>query len=95
MSHSWPGNVRELKHMVEVGMARSGGRQIGPGDLPIPETRHPVRGSWEVALGDFKRTLLSEVLARHHGNRSAAARELGISRQGLLYQIRKLGLKDL
>jgi transcriptional regulator with AAA-type ATPase domain len=95
MSHSWPGNVRELKHTVEVAMARSGGRQIRPADLPIPEADRPVRGSWESALADFKRTLLTEVLARHHGNRSAAARELGISRQGLLYQIRKLGLKDL
>jgi len=95
MNHSWPGNIRELKHSVEVAMARAGGRRIRPEHLPIVGEARVSRGTWEQSLTTFKRRLLAEVLNRHHGNRSATARELGISRQALLYQIKKLGLTDL
>lgn len=95
MNHSWPGNIRELKHTIEVAMARAGGRRIRPEHLPITGAVPVLRGTWEQSLATFKKTLLAEVLTRHHGNRSAAARELGISRQALLYQIKKLGLADL
>ncbi len=92
LNHRWPGNVRELKHTVEVAMARAGGEAIRPEHLPLTEQPTALRGTWESTVGDFKRRFLTEVLSRHKGNRSAAARELGISRQALLYQIRKLGL---
>jgi DNA-binding NtrC family response regulator/tetratricopeptide (TPR) repeat protein len=94
-NHRWPGNIRELKHTVEVAMARSGGATIRPGHLPLAEPDPVARSSWEGALAKFKRKLLADVLGRHCGNRSAAARELGISRQTLLYQIKKLRLDDL
>ncbi len=82
LNHRWPGNVRELKHTVEVAMARAAGGVIRPDHLPLTEEPAALRGSWESTVGDFKRRFLSEVLTRHRGNRSAAARELGISRQG-------------
>ncbi len=44
------------------------------------------------ATADFRRLLLGRARHRHGGNRSAAARELGISRQTLLYHLRSLGL---
>jgi len=95
LNHRWPGNVRELKHTVEVAMARAGGGTIRPEHLPLTEQPTALRGTWESTVGDFKRRFLSEVLARHRGNRSAAARELGISRQALLYQLRKLDLREV
>jgi len=95
MNHGWPGNVRELKHSVEVAMARASGKTIRPEHLPLPDQGSVLRGSWEGALSGFKRRLLTEVLTRHRGNRSAAARELGISRQALLYQLKKLKLSEL
>jgi transcriptional regulator with AAA-type ATPase domain len=94
-SHRWPGNVRELKHTVEVAMARASGSSIRPDHLPLTEQPTALRGSWEGVLAEFKRRFLAEVLTRHRGNRSAAARELGISRQALLYQLKKLDLGDL
>ena len=76
-------------------MSRAAGGRIGPEHLPL-EGRAPVaRGTWERSLSGFKRQLLTEVLTRHRGNRSAAARELGFTRQALLYQIKKLDLNDL
>lgn len=95
MRHHWPGNVRELKHTVEVAMARASGAAIRPEHLPFSERRPRSLGTWETALEDFRRRLLTEVLTRHRGNRSAAARELDISRQALLYQLRKLGITEL
>jgi DNA-binding NtrC family response regulator len=47
---------------------------------------------WNEALDDFRRDLLRTSLARNDGNRSATARELGISRQALLYHLRILGV---
>lgn len=95
LNHRWPGNIRELKHTVEAAMARTGGAVIRPVHLRLIDSEPTIRGTWESSLGEFKRRLLSEILGRHRGNRSAAARELGISRQALLYQIKKLGLDEL
>lgn len=95
MHHLWPGNVRELKHTIEVAMARASGGVIRPEHLPFGERPSISRGSWEHTLAGFKRRFLTEVLTRTRGNRSAAARELGISRQALLYQLKKLNLTEL
>jgi len=95
MHHHWPGNIRELKHTVEVAMARASGAAVRPEHLPLAERRSRAHGTWESALEGFKRRLLTEVLTRNRGNRSAAARELGISRQALLYQLKKLDLTEL
>jgi transcriptional regulator with AAA-type ATPase domain len=95
MNHGWPGNVRELKHTVEVAMARAGGERIRPEHLPMVEVSEIPKGRWGEVLASFKRRIVTEVLSRNCGNRSAAARELGITRQALLYQIKTLGLTDL
>ncbi len=94
--HDWPGNVRELKHVVQVALVRAAGGTVLPEHLPIsaPQVELPLpRGGYEQALVDFRRRLLAEALARNSGNRSAAARELGISRQTLLYHMKALKLK--
>ena len=94
-NHRWPGNIRELKHTVKVAMARARGATIRPEHLRLVDAEPVIRGTWEATLADFKRRLLVDVLGRHCGNRSAAARELSISRQALLYQIKKLGIDEL
>jgi len=58
--------------------------------LRLDGPRAPQR--WDLATADFRRHLLRAALQRHAGNRSAAARELGISRQTLHYHLRGLGL---
>jgi transcriptional regulator with AAA-type ATPase domain len=93
--HGWPGNVRELKHIVEVAMTRAGGGVIVPEHLSIVRSVPSPRGTWEQVLTSCKHRLLVSVLTRHRGNRSAAARELGITRQALLYQLKSLRLIDL
>ncbi len=94
--YGWPGNVRELRHTVDVAMVQALGGTVMPEHLPFDVTAsggaQPGGGSYEEAMRAFRRRFLENALTRHGGNRSATARELGISRQTLLYHIRTLGL---
>jgi len=90
--YQWPGNVRELRQSVEVALVRAAGGVVQPEHLPIVETEMGPTGTWDEAQKDFRRKFLRAALERNNGNRSATARELGISRQALLYHIRNLGL---
>lgn len=91
--HTYPGNVRELMNIVEqtVILCRSG--EIGADQLPgslspaSRDTEQPV-----VASDTFSRENLTELLARHKGNKSQVARELGIDRTTLWRWIKRLGL---
>jgi transcriptional regulator with AAA-type ATPase domain len=94
LRYHWPGNVRELKHAVELAMVRAGGATVHSAHLPLTTTSELPRGTWDEAVQEFRRRFLSEALRRNQGNRSATARELGISRQTLLYHIRSLGLQE-
>ena len=91
--HDWPGNVRELRHAIEVAMVRADGGTVAPDQLPIRPADGPEPARrWDEALAEFKRDLLAAALRRNGGNRSATARELGLSRQALLYHLRTLGV---
>jgi sigma-54-dependent transcriptional regulator len=93
LQHDWPGNVRELRQTVEVALVRAAGGIVRPEHLPIAAPAKEITGTWEQAQRDFRRRFLRAALERNKGNRSATARELGISRQALLYHLRNLGLQ--
>jgi transcriptional regulator with AAA-type ATPase domain len=90
--YGWPGNVRELRQVVEVALVRAGGGAVRKEHLPFSEPEQTETGTWDEAQRNFRRSFLRAALERNNGNRSATARELGISRQALLYHIRNLGL---
>jgi sigma-54-dependent transcriptional regulator len=92
LRHHWPGNVRELRHVVELAMVTARGGLVTRSMLPFGEEEGGPPQPWIQATAEFRRRLLRSTLHRHGGNRSAAARELGISRQTLLYHVRSLGL---
>jgi DNA-binding NtrC family response regulator len=98
--YSWPGNVRELqnamaallvtapdrgrigaRHVSHV-LAASSAENQAP-SLPLHRTR-----------ANFERTAVAGALARHGGRRTLAARELGLTRQGLTKAMKRLGLAD-
>jgi len=91
-AYAWPGNARELRNIIERAVVLSVSDVIQPDCLP-PEIKAPR----SVAAGDNKleqveRGLLDQALRRHGGNISAAARELGITRDTIRYRMRKYGL---
>jgi PAS domain S-box-containing protein len=91
--HAYPGNVRELMNIVEqtVILCRNG--EIGAEQLPAafspvsPDAEQP-----NVASDAFTRENLTELLARHNGNKSQIARELGVDRTTLWRWIKRLNL---
>jgi two-component system response regulator HydG len=84
LDHSYPGNVRELLNMVERAVILARGETITPELLPSELTQSTPMPSFE----DDENRLptanqLAALLEKHEGNRSAAARELGINRTTL------------
>jgi DNA-binding NtrC family response regulator len=103
-AHRWPGNVRELRNVIEQAVLLSGGLEIGPQDLMLPEALlapavaretppTPSTDERDSLLDKVEKELLVQALARSAENVSKAARELGISRDTLRYRMEKHGLR--
>ncbi len=94
LRHSWPGNVRELQNAIATAATLASGRAIRPEDLGLPEEPSPsARGDYHQQIDRFRRRLIGEALEQSGGNRAAAARRLGLTRQALSYLVRQLGLR--
>jgi transcriptional regulator with PAS, ATPase and Fis domain len=94
MEHEWPGNVRELKNALEHAIVLCPGGVIGPEHLPSA-IRRDAPGD-DTGPGTFEAAesrVIREALARHGGNRSATARELGIHKTTLWRKMKKLGIE--
>ena len=90
LSHRFPGNVRELQNVLAVAAALAGdGSLIEPGHLELPSEEERIGSSYHRQVDALRRRLILEALEKHGGNRVEAARELGVSRQGLSYLICK------
>jgi DNA-binding NtrC family response regulator len=93
-SHSWPGNVRELRHAVERASILS--------DSPVFESHDfflsaETSAADALAIDDYnleavEQQVIHKALAKHGGNVSRAARELGITRASLYRRMDKYGL---
>jgi len=95
LAHRWPGNVRELANACAFAVRVSGAREfVDLAHWPVPPLAPP--SGRERGLHAETRALeerrLREALDRAHGNKSRAARSLGLSRQGLLKKLRRYGL---
>jgi DNA-binding NtrC family response regulator len=97
-AYTWPGNVRELRNLCERMAILLPGRSIQPENLPAEirrgETRDAGGGLFRlpeagIDLGELERDVIGQALAMTGGNRSKAARLLGISRDTLLYRMHK------
>jgi DNA-binding NtrC family response regulator/tetratricopeptide (TPR) repeat protein len=96
-SYEWPGNIRELQNVVRGAHALAGeARAVELGHLPArllrPATPALGGGAFYSELAQFRRSLLERSLEDSGGNRSRAAKSLGMTRQALSYQIRELGI---
>ena len=96
--YAWPGNVRELKNAIERALILTKTsvieRSVLPGELQLPGVQLqasrfllPEEG---VNLEELERDLLQQAMSRAQGNRTQAARYLGISRHALAYRLKQL-----
>jgi DNA-binding NtrC family response regulator len=84
--YPWPGNVRELRNAMERATLLARNHVILDGELELDESRAPIadgRLPFPAPLTTIVQAALHEMLALHGGNRSEAARRLGISRSRL------------
>ena len=98
--YHWPGNVRELQNMIERGVTLSAGTMLGLDDIHLDE--NSTRASSGAAhtlppgmtLEQWEDETIREALRRANGNKSQAARALGLSRNALRYRLSKMGVAD-
>jgi DNA-binding NtrC family response regulator len=95
-SYHWPGNVRELSNAIESAIVHAEGDVLEPADFNSIPSENPLPGTYEEAKRaneiQFQREYLSAVLARNNGNVAQSAREIGVTRQGLLKILKRCGL---
>ncbi len=87
LAYPWPGNVRELENMMER-VAILCDRRVEARDLPISQTESPRPVRWR----DIERQSIEDALSAHRGNRTQAARQLGISLRKLQYRLKEYGI---
>ena len=95
--HRWPGNVRELYNGCAyafhvAGARRSVDLEHWPEPGVEPTEADADVGGLHAETRALEQRRLREALARTHGNKTRAARALGLSRQGLLKKLRRYGL---
>lgn len=95
-NYAWPGNVRELKNVIERAVILAEGDKLKPETLPQGLVQgQPGPGVSETdGLEDAERNHILSVLAHVGGNRSEAARRLGISRSTLKEKLKKYQLPE-
>ncbi|MEW6754171.1 MAG: sigma 54-interacting transcriptional regulator [Candidatus Latescibacterota bacterium] len=96
MAYDFPGNVRELENIVEHAFVLCGGGIIEPAHLPravLPAGDSvPSSTGGTVKLKEIQGALIAEVLRRTAGNRTQAARILGIHKSTLYRKVKALGI---
>ena len=101
--YSWPGNVRELENVIERSLVMATGKTLEPDDIlldaPVrqqaPAAAGPNGGFLPegVTLEEHERSLIREALKRANGNKSQAARLLGLTRNALRYRLSQMGIE--
>ncbi|HEX6241996.1 MAG TPA: sigma-54 dependent transcriptional regulator, partial [Polyangiales bacterium] len=94
VAYRWPGNVRELANAMESLVALSPAAEldatllpgVGEGDTPA------IRANLDARLAAYERGLLVEAIEAAHGNRTEAAKLLGIGRATLYEKLKRYGI---
>jgi DNA-binding NtrC family response regulator len=101
MSYHWPGNVRELENVVERSILLAQSPRIEAGDIRIDTAQRarPATASADhflpegMTLDDYEQSIIREALKRANGNKSQAARLLGLTRNALRYRLAQMGIE--
>ncbi|HZY31277.1 MAG TPA: sigma-54 dependent transcriptional regulator [Candidatus Methylomirabilis sp.] len=104
-AHNWPGNVRELQNVMERAVVLAEHELVRPQELPeqirvkveavstLSPNELPLKRAKEVWAGSFERDYLIQLLKRHDGNISQAAKAACVDRKTVHRLMKKYGLK--
>ena len=99
LKYNFPGNVRELENLIERAVVMTRNEFIAMEDLPILTNMKEIDkklnpynfdDGYEEKIKSFERTMIQEALNRTNGNKSAAARILGISERHLRSRLERI-----
>ncbi len=102
VAYPWPGNVRELENVIERATILCREEMIGLDDLPtnitetIPSPYQEEEGdalNLKKAKQRMEESLIRKALAATNGNRTHAAKRLGVSHRSLLYKLKDYGIE--
>jgi DNA-binding NtrC family response regulator len=102
VSYHWPGNVRELENVIERSILLAKGPRVEADDIKIESGIGRARAAFSaeaflpegMTLDQYEQSIIREALKRANGNKSQAARLLGLSRNALRYRLSKIGIAD-
>jgi len=97
MEYHWPGNVRELENVIERSIVLSSAERLEAEDIrsdiaPAGANSLPAFLPQGMTLDQYEQTLIREALKRASGNKSQAARMLGLTRNALRYRLTQMGI---
>jgi two-component system response regulator HydG len=101
MNYHWPGNVRELEHTIERAVLLGKEGRIGPQDFPpslvaskdnVSPLADAVARSY--TLRDLEKEYIMRVMEIVHGNKTEAAKTLGVDRTTLYRKLEEYKVKD-
>ncbi len=101
MSYHWPGNVRELENVIERSILLAAGPRVEAEDIKIDTAYARSRPAASndhflpegMTLDQYEQSIIREALKRAEGNKSQAARLLGLTRNALRYRLDQMGVE--
>jgi DNA-binding NtrC family response regulator len=101
IAHPWPGNVRELENTIERSLVLASGDVLQPADIRLEPPRNSVAIASQQTpllpegetLEHWEQMMIREALRRANGNKSHAARMLGLTRNALRYRLSQMGME--
>jgi transcriptional regulator with GAF, ATPase, and Fis domain len=93
-SYNWPGNVRELRAVIEQAVIFAASNEIHSDELSLPSSKNEQINLSSQSIAEVERRHILQVLQSVNGNRSDAAKLLGMARSTLLLKLRSYGVKQ-
>ena len=101
VSYHWPGNVRELENVIERSILLAKGPRVEADDIKIEMGVGRARPAFSseaflpegMTLDQYEQSIIREALKRANGNKSQAARLLGLTRNALRYRLTQMGIE--
>lgn len=98
ISYRWPGNVRELQNVMERSILLRKGNVLDGPDIRLEMAVRPRSDDHflpdGMTLEEHEQSIIREALRRANGNKSHAARLLGLTRNTLRYRLNQMGVED-
>ena len=89
LSYDWPGNIRELQHTIEKAVILSESSILKPEDLSLKSPFSAINSNSFITLDEMESRMIRQALEKNNGNFTAAAEQLGITRQTLYNRLKR------